>query len=173
MRYAEDVQRTCDAILSQRSCMGDERRRLGPARARVVGEGRCPFGCVEGGVAPRFTWFHAQFRCGECSLVACRRAWVECLEEEGKLLLNADTSIPHEQCADVLTWARKGLPRTRGGPIETSRPPTRLTEQAIRRFTGGLVRCTGNFGGDRSKGLAAAVRRPDGHGRSARPTEST
>ena len=54
----------------------------------MVGKGSCPFGCADGrGERARFTWFHAQFECGQCELVDKRRIWLEAVEEAAEALL--------------------------------------------------------------------------------------
>ena len=92
----DKVQQTCDAVLGQRSCIGDTRRYLGKAKSTVIGDGHCPFGCVDGdGNGVAFSWLHAQFFCQADELVEARGLWVETCTEASDAMRPADTNLPH------------------------------------------------------------------------------
>ena len=137
----DKVQRTCEAVLAQRSCIGDSKRRLGIARAAALGGGVCPFGCrAADGTSVLFTWAHAQFVCGECSIVRARERWVE--EMEASVSCTTVDSAPHTQLTLVLAAARRGLPRTRTGRAHDA-GLRRGEETLARRMVGGLVSTIG------------------------------
>ena len=159
IKLPDDVRRTCDAILSARSLLGDDKLLVGRTRVRMVGRGSCPFGCADGrGERARFTWFHAQFECGQCELVDKRRIWLEAVEEAAEALLPGESRIPHTQANYVIDLLKQGLPRTREGRAPVRGALREMVVRMARRFAGGLVRGTGDAALDRSKVLHCSLR---------------
>ena len=80
----------CEAVLCQRSQMGDAKRNRGRLRAQLLTDIRCPFGCVDESGAPApFTWVHAQFYCQQEEQNALRGEWCRaCTDVQGKLPSN-------------------------------------------------------------------------------------
>ena len=149
----EAVRRTCEAVLSQRSCIGDEKRYLGAARRVGAGDRLCPFGCKGAdGERPPFTWAHAQLVCSHPELVEGRRAWLtECqrcaalMQPEGRL---EGRVAPHSQTIMAMAAIERGVANS-----GKARPLRGHEEVMVRRFAGGLIRTTGSSELDRSRTL--------------------
>jgi hypothetical protein len=150
----DDVQRTCEAVLSQRSCIGDKRRYVGRLRSAVLQHGRCPFGCKDGlGDAARFTWWHAQFECQQSDIAKARGEWlavctpacVAMTPERGE----GATGAPHDQIDDLITLIKRGT--------ASRRPVSSEVARRTRRAVGGLIRCSGCVRTDRDKLTRRAV----------------
>lgn len=145
------VQQTCDAVLGQRSCIGDVRRYLGKAKMSVIGSGHCPLGCVDsdgGGVA--FSWLHAQFFCQATELVEARKTWVEVCEEASDAMRPADTNLPHDQIEEVKAIAVRGVAAHATGGSGAAAVPPRI-EISARRLVGALIRAPGDKKVEKSK----------------------
>ena len=165
MSLPDDVQRSCNAVLAERSCFGDGKRLRGQVRAQLREECVCPFGCVgEDGLPARFTWWHAQMRCRECSLVELRAAWASDCDAAHEQLSDKLEGRIHRQTQLACEEARRPAQqkRTRGGGVRTrvvaSGAPSEFVEVMVRRLVGGLVRSTGDEKHDRSKDARAAAR---------------
>ena len=147
----DKVQQTCDAVLGQRSCIGDTRRYLGKAKSTVIGDGHCPLGCVDGdGNGVAFSWLHAQFFCQADELVVARGLWVETCTEASDAMRPADTNLPHDQIEDVKTIAVSGIATYALGGSGTKAIPPRL-EISARRLVGALIRAPGDKKVEKSK----------------------
>ena len=142
----DEVQRTCDAILGQRSCVGDARRFMGRAKVSVVKGAVCPFGCVDAaGHAARFTWLHAQVYCQQCDIVAARGVWVEACVEACDAMRPAGTNLPHAQIDEVCEFARNPGRAVGGRPLQLARGEiSQALERSVRRLAGGLIRAPGD-----------------------------
>ena len=159
---SEPVQRTCDAVLAQRSLFGDEKRRIGLARRAVLGV-ECPFGCVDAAGRPRvYSWGHAQIECCHPRLREAREAWyTQCAECEGLLTPTKGPAkgCPHSQTMTVARVLRESAEalRLRSGKVVH----TRWTgvEFLVRRLVGGLVMSTGDSKLDSSKEVGLALAR--------------
>ena len=150
----EAVQQTCEAVLAQRACMGDAKRRMGRVRLARLGQGLCPFGCIDTkGETPAFTWLHAQFWCRHEPIMAARAEWCTMCADVSLALRPGGTQVPHSQAETVVKLAEGGLPRTRGGAPPPQRPLQASSEVLVRRFVGGLVRSTGDSHLDKSTEL--------------------
>jgi len=155
-RLPDEVQLVCDAVLSQRSVMGDERRHVGRVRLAVLGACMCPFGCVdEQGKQVRFTWLHAQMFCKEKKLVEARSAWVDALNVACEALTPAGTNLPHGQLRETIKLAEPFLAAAGGAP-----GPCRVRshlEVSVRRCVGGCIRAPGDQGIERKSSARATV----------------
>ena len=156
LKLPDAVQRTCEAVLAQRCQMGDAKRRLGVTRLQELSAGTCPFGCKGNGGAPTaFTWFHVQFECRKCEIVAARGAWIAQCDSSGESM--EVEGVPHHQVATVRALAAKGMPRTRGGAGRVNTKVSALTERRARRLVGGLVEALGDPHKDANKAVRAAI----------------
>ena len=157
--YPEDVQRTCEAVLAQRSCYGDERRRVGRAKRTVIGNGSCPHGCVDSSGAPaKFTWLHAQVGCSHPSIVKARETWLEKCEVCEAELTHAETQLPHRQVAAATALIKNRIPRRKGGQLTPMRSLGRIEERELRRLVGGLIHTTSDPKQDRERSTKRCVR---------------
>ena len=157
--YPEDVQRTCEAVLAQRSCYGDERRRIGRAKRTVIGDGSCPHGCVDASGKPaKFTWLHAQVGCSHPAIVSAREAWLERCEDCEVELTHAETQLPHRQVAAATALIKDRIPRRRGGQLAPMRPLGRIEEREFRRLVGGLIHTTSDPKQDKDRRTKRCVR---------------
>lgn len=157
--YPEDVQRTCEAVLAQRSCYGDEKRRIGRAKRTVIGDGRCPHGCTDARGAPtKFTWLHAQVGCSHPSIVAAREAWLERCKECEEVLTHEETKLPHHQVAAAVALIKGRIPRRREGRLAPMRLLGRGEERELRRLVGGLIYTTSSPKQDRASCTKKSVR---------------
>ena len=130
---SDGVAQVCEAVLAQRSCLGDERRYVGGVRLAAMSGGRCPFGCADGDGEPTaFTWLHAQAVCTQAEIAEEREKWLAVLDEAALAFGNEATRLPHRQLAMVVAGigvARRGERTLRADEME-----------AIRRTVGGCVR---------------------------------
>ena len=157
----DEAQGVCEAVLSQRSVMGDAKRYVSRVRLDMLGGGLCPFGCeTQNGGRVRFTWLHAQCFCRHPALVEARGAWLDGCREAAEAL-RVD-GLEHRQLAETIKLIERGVPRAQGEEIQggdiadtVARGPgaavrTRLLEVHARRLTGGCVRERAEKAKDRS-----------------------
>jgi ribonuclease HI len=153
-RMADDVYLTCNAILSQRSCMGDERKaRL--QRASDMRKRECPFcGPDEGGTTPLFTWHHAQYACIHEDLLKLRRDWLEDLQAVDEVCKQVDEVLLGLQLGFTINTI------TRCMECADTRADVPIRHDgycALRRVAGGVFQSTSEFQVDRSKAMRETV----------------
>ena len=148
---------TCQAVLGERSVVGDAKRQRGAVCKAELANVACPFGCQrrEGGPAA-FTWLHAQVFCCHPELVEPRREWVKGVAAVEGLMTN--DAAPTPQLVLSKAVIREGIPRTRGGAPAKEHALAPYVEVKLRRLAGGLFECSGEKKIDGSKEMAALVR---------------
>ena len=157
----DEAQGVCEAVLSQRSVMGDDKRYVSRVRLDMLGGGLCPFGCkTPSGERVRFTWLHAQCFCRHPALVEARTLWLNGCREAAEAL-RVD-GLEHRQLAETIKLIERGVPRAQGEEIQggdiadtVARGPgaavaIRVLEVQARRLTGGCVRERAEKARDRS-----------------------
>ena len=159
----DKVQRTCEAVAAQRSCMGDERRRAGWARRVADKLTVCPFGCKCGGVPCPYTWAHVQLRCKHDETKQKRDEWEAAIRDAAPALACAGArptdSIPHSDLI-LVQHCLKGTFRerqTRPAAGSVMALPTGDDLKVVQRVAGGIVTSTGNAKQDNSRAVRAAM----------------
>jgi ribonuclease HI len=158
-KLADDVYATVTAILSQRSCMGDEKRARG-MRGRDATRIVCPFGCSGArGTPAAFTWLHAQYRCKQPELVEARGDWLKTLTDVEKAMaeVNGWDQRPEYLRSGQIGTALAAAWTGEEGDSSMSEAQVQARSEQLCRVAGGLFQTSGDPKLDRRKELRTAV----------------